>query len=560
MTMSLKPDWWIREQALKGMIEPFEDRLVRQGVVSYGLTSFGYDLRAAPEWKIFTNAWGAIVDPKDFSPKSFVEHDGDTVIIPPNSFVLARSVEYVRMPQTVMAIAVGKSTYARCFSGDTKVALVDGRSLSLEEMANRSDELFFGYSIGAMGRVMVTLLENPRFIGRDSLLEVTLDNGRVVQATPDHLFFTRDGQTIQADDLRPGTSLMPLYRSLRRGYEMVYQPSNGFMWPTHRLADEWNLRFGIYEDQPGTHRHHKDFDRLNNNPWNLERVNASEHIRMHNAETYGEDFDPEAHGQSVREALARLYKDDVWYTEFRQQQRSKAMRFWYDPTLAEARARLLQKRVERWTEEERQAQAERQANFWKDNSEARQQQGERSKIAWLRSSAERRERQREMMRKNSGLREDITADVIRKALDQTGSIRGAARLLEIDRSAFRRFPTVIQEFKGVRPVNHKVVSVRHLKGEHDTFCLTVPEAGNFALEAGVFVHNCGVVANVTPIEPGWEGHITLEFSNTTPLPAKMYANEGVVQLVFFEGERPEVTYADRKGKYQGQRGITLPKL
>jgi dCTP deaminase len=71
---------------------------------------------------------------------------------------------------------------------------------------------------------------------------------------------------------------------------------------------------------------------------------------------------------------------------------------------------------------------------------------------------------------------------------------------------------------------------------------------------------CGIVANVTPLEPGWEGHVTLEFSNTTPLPAKMYANEGCVQLLFFEGEKPETTYADRKGKYQGQRGVTLPRL
>ena len=71
---------------------------------------------------------------------------------------------------------------------------------------------------------------------------------------------------------------------------------------------------------------------------------------------------------------------------------------------------------------------------------------------------------------------------------------------------------------------------------------------------------CGIVANITPLEPGWEGHVTLEFSNTTPLPAIMYANEGCVQLLFFEGERPEITYADRNGKYQGQRGITLPKL
>jgi dCTP deaminase len=71
---------------------------------------------------------------------------------------------------------------------------------------------------------------------------------------------------------------------------------------------------------------------------------------------------------------------------------------------------------------------------------------------------------------------------------------------------------------------------------------------------------CGIIVNVTPLEPGWEGHVTLEFSNTTPLPAKMYAHEGCVQLLFFEGERPEITYADRAGKYQGQRGVTLPKL
>ncbi|AEB10839.1 dCTP deaminase [Marinithermus hydrothermalis] len=112
--MSIKPDSWIRKMALEhGMIEPFEERLVREGVVSYGLSSFGYDLRAAPEWKIFTNVWGPVLDPKRFDPKSFVEHEGDEVIIPPNSFVLTRSIEYIRMPENVIGIAVGKSTYAR---------------------------------------------------------------------------------------------------------------------------------------------------------------------------------------------------------------------------------------------------------------------------------------------------------------------------------------------------------------------------------------------------------------------------------------------------------------
>ena len=125
------------------------------------------------------------------------------------------------------------------------------------------------------------------------------------------------------------------------------------------------------------------------------------------------------------------------------------------------------------------------------------------------------------------------------------------------RSVFRRFPEVIQALRGN---NHKVAAIRALPGEHDVYCLTVPEAGNFALEAGVFGHNCGVIVNVTPLEPEWEGHVTLEFSNTTPLPAKIYANEGVAQVLFLESDEVcETSYKDRGGKYQGQRGVTLPK-
>ncbi len=172
---------------------------------------------------------------------------------------------------------------------------------------------------------------------------------------------------------------MPLYRDLVRGYEEVYQPIDGFLYATHRLADEWNLRHNFYQDIPGRHRHHLDFGRSN--------------------------------------------------------------------------------------------------------------------------------------------------------------FRGTP--------AYR---------------NHKVAVVRELPGDHDVYCLTVPEAGNFALESGVFVQNCGIIVNVTPLEPEWEGHVTLEFSNTTPLPAKIYANEGVAQMLFFESDEVcETSYHDRGGKYQGQRGVTLPK-
>jgi deoxycytidine triphosphate deaminase len=239
-------------------------------------------------------------------------------------------------------LIVHNSTYARCFRGDTRVALVDGTSPTLEDMARRHDsgELFRGYSIAKNGQVIVTLLDAPRFIGRDSLLEIELDNGEGIHATPDHKFMRRDGRMVEANTLRPGDALMPLYREAQGGYARLYQPLVG-----------------------------------------------------------------------------------------------------------------------------------------------------------------------------------------------------------------------TQQYQ-----NHKVAVVRQIAGDHDVYCLTVPEAGNFALEAGVFVKNCGIIVNVTPLEPEWEGHVTLEFSNTTPLPAKIYANEGVAQMLFFESDEVcETSYRDRGGKYQGQRGVTLPK-
>jgi hypothetical protein len=259
------------------------------------------------------------------------------------------------------------------------VALVDGTSPTLDEMATRHEagDHFLGYSIGQNGKLIVSLLHAPRFIGRDSLLEIELDNGERIHATPDHQFIRRDGHMVEAHALRPQDALMPLYRELFRGHEQVYQPVDGHLGATQKLADDWKVRNGIYEEMPG---HRLGFERA---------------------------------AQSARSAQYR---------------------------------------------------------------------------------------------------------------------------------------------------NHKVAAIREIPGDHDVYCLTVPEAGNFALEAGVFVRNCGIIVNVTPLEPEWEGHVTLEFSNTTPLPAKIYANEGVAQMLFFESDEVcETSYKDRGGKYQGQRGVTLPK-
>jgi deoxycytidine triphosphate deaminase len=356
-----------------GMIEPFEPNQVKEAdgrrVVSYGTSSYGYDIRCADEFKLFTNVYSAVVDPKNFDPKSFVDMKGDHVIIPPNSFALARTVEYFRIPRNVMTICLGKSTYARCFRGDTRVRLAGRESLSLEEMARRADvgETFDGYSVGASGHVIVTRLERPRFIGRDALLEITLDNGEVIYSTPDHEFMLWDKRMVQANDLRPNDSLMSLPHSLTHAPD--FASSNMTMFATP----------------------------------------------------------PPPHFNSL-----------------------------------------------------------------------------------------------------------------------SASVRRPSTKAQPPQKAY-----------GI----HKVARLRDVPGDHDVYCLTVPEAGNFALEAGVFVHNCGIIVNVTPFEPEWEGHVTLEFSNTTPMPAKIYANEGVAQVIFFEADEVcDVSYKDRGGKYQGQHGVTPPRL
>ncbi len=113
--MSIKPDSWIKRMALEhGMIEPFVEEQVREGVVSYGVSSYGYDIRVADEFKVFTNINTTVIDPKKFDSRSFVDLKTDVCIVPPNSFALARTVEYFRIPRDILTVCLGKSTYARC--------------------------------------------------------------------------------------------------------------------------------------------------------------------------------------------------------------------------------------------------------------------------------------------------------------------------------------------------------------------------------------------------------------------------------------------------------------
>jgi dCTP deaminase len=301
-----------------------------------------------------------------------------------------------------------------------------------------------------------------------------------------------------------------------------------------------------------------DFDRRNNRPTNIERMEASKHIRLHNSNSYGESFDPREHGSAISAAMTQRAMDPAWRLRFSEAQAHRAQEFWRSDRYAHIRAQLLE---DRRNPSDATREAHRQAMIRRFSDPAELARHSDSMVkAWSADDGTRRRNQAEVAR-HIRLRAGISEETVRRALDDAGSIRGAAALLQCDRSVFRRFPDVIAKFRGTPAYrNHKVVAVRELAGDHDVYCLTVPEAGNFALQSGVFVRNCGIIVNVTPLEPEWEGHVTLEFSNTTTLPAKIYANEGVAQMLFFESDEVcETSYADRGGKYQGQRGVTLPK-
>lgn len=542
--MSILSDKTIRRLAQEeGMIEPFVEGQRRDGCISYGLSSYGYDARVSDEFKIFTNVDSAIVDPKDFSANTFVDRQTDVCIIPPNSFALARTVEYFRIPRDVLTICLGKSTYARCFSGDTKVALANGTSVGFREMVERAaeGEEFYGYGIDAHGKVAVTKLLAPRLVGvNEKLTRVTLDNGESVDCTDDHRFVTRDGGRVEAAKMEPDQRLMPLYRYLCRDREVIYHPGDETLEATYRLSDAYNVRQGVYAAVDGTHRHHKDENKRNDYPTNIERMLTEEHIAHHNADFYGEGFDSEAHSMAIIAGLDLRREDPEWIKSFSQAQRERAERFWSAPEHQEAREALAQGKVE----------------MWKDPG-FRERMNASRKAFW--SSPEGR---RTLAGRKMPKRRNITPAQVTEALATVGNVKDAAKLLGTSKQyLYRQHRQALGLSNNDTSQNHRVTGIQRLEGLHDVYCLTSPETGNFALESGVFVDNCGIIVNVTPLEPEWEGHVTLEFSNTTPLPAKIYANEGACQFLFFRGDEPcEVSYADRAGKYMGQRGVTIPRL
>ncbi len=415
-----------------GMIEPFEPGQVKsragERLVSFGTSSYGYDIRCSNEFKIFTNINSAIVDPKNFDANSFVDFRGDVCIIPPNSFALARTVEYFRIPRNVLTICLGK-----CVTGDTRVLDADtGDYLPIANWTSARRTAALGP--GGLRKARVSALAAH---GTKPVWRLTTESGLALTATANHPLLTPKGWAALSD-LAVGDRIAAAASAPFFGAEPLSAPGRLGRWVRDQM------------DGGG-------IDGIPRAVFRAPRADIAAFLEA-------------VWGGRAAEGLcaARSVLDDI---------RHLATRLGYACRMVEEgrAARLLLR------------------------GEALEHRGNGTDGISARASTE---------------------------WDRVSAIRAA--------------------------------------GEAPVYDIEVPGPHNF-LANGLIVHNstyarCGIIVNVTPFEPEWEGHVTLEFSNTSPLPAKIYANEGVAQVIFFEADEPcETSYKDRGGKYQGQKGVTLPK-
>jgi len=595
--MSVKSDRWIRKMALEHrMIEPFNDKQVREGVISYGLSSYGYDARIADEFKIFTNINHTIVDPKDFDPRSFVDFKGDQCIIPPNSFALARTVERFRIPRDVIVVCVGK-----CLGGSTEVVDADtGRLAPITSFLGREGR---AASLRRQ-RVAGEHVSSGTVQGVMPVYDVRTRTGRSLRATPNHPLLTfRGWRELQHLPLgsrvavprrvpvfgrreMPGHEIDLLGLLISDGCCRTPGASPAYTSGDPVLQDAFAEAVTAFGCVP-----------RRSTPMCLRATNRGrrggvmEPNRVYRwLESLGlnvnspEKFVPTIVFELRRPLLARFLRalfsgdggisvgEDSIHLEFcstsarlAREVRHLLLRFGVvamhreRETASGRGASVLtvtsKEHVVRFGAEigfvpgsQKQKRLEEALALIEARPQRKSNYDTLPSEAWGLMNALCRERGTTLRsmglawpKYDQSVSRPFARDVARRLGDEMlGDIAEGDVLWD---------SIVEKRFAGFEPV----------------YDITVPETSNFVAN-DVVVHNstyarCGIIVNVTPLEPEWEGIVTLEVSNTTPLPARIYANEGIAQFLFFEGDEPcETSYADKKGKYQAQQGLTLPRL
>ncbi len=404
----------------------------------------------------------------------------------------------------------------------------------------------FCYTIRDDGKIGLESILNARLTKRNAeVVRVLLDNGETIVCTPDHHFMLRDGTYKRADELTVADSLMPLQRKLSdmrepgitiKGYEMVWDPySNGWLF-THQLADWYNRWQGVYREEDGDHPHHKDFNKLNNNPTNLERLSKEEHLALHRAHVARTLHRPDVIEKCRRLRETELFRSMMSERMLQPQTRKilseQAILQWQDEDYKafmmavwrefyesneeyrEANLRqLYEAQREYWASEEHcQTQAERVRLHFFNNPAARDELSRMATVQWQDENlrqwrrAKTRQQWTEEFRakRRAALRKtyhDKTIAALKRFETEPGCINLAAydaeRIAQRDKSLLR-FDRFCERYYGgdsrraveaIGNYNHKIVSVERLPDRIDVYDIEVPHTHNFALASGVFVHN-----------------------------------------------------------------------
>jgi len=434
-----------------------------------------------------------------------------------------------------------------CFSGDTLIALADGRSLSFEDLIaeQAAGKEHFGYTIRKDGTIGLERLINVRMTkAQAKVVQVMLDNGESIICTPDHLFMLRDGSYRAARDLAQDDSLMPLYRKFSdmsepgitiQGYEMVKDPRSSSWLFTHVLADWYNRWKGVYTMEDGDHCHHLDFNKLNNSPTNLKRLPAQEHLELHRkhieqtlhrpetiekcrkirqSETFRSQMSKRMRQVDTRNILsqqARLQWEDKTYKAYMV---GKWLEFYQTNEAYRERnlTTLYQAQQEYWSNEEnRRSQAERVRAHFAEHPEARNilsqdartQWQKEELLAWRRSKTQEQWTPEFRVKRQAALHQTYYRKTVAALkqfevegvvdIDAYHTYRRTTRdssILRFDKFCQRYFDNDVNlAYEAVATHNHRVVQVEFLEEERDVYDLEVPGTHNFALASGVFVHN-----------------------------------------------------------------------
>jgi len=435
-----------------------------------------------------------------------------------------------------------------CFHGDTEIALVDGRNLSFKQLVTEQAQgkEHFCYTIRDNGTIGVERIINARITKKDAeVIKITLDHGEAIICTPDHLFLLRDGSYKPAAALTPEDALMPLYRKLSdlrdpgitiNGYEMVWNPASDSWLFTHAIADWYNRWQGIYQLEDGEHCHHIDFNKLNNNPSNLQRLSIQDHLELHRYH-----IQKTLHRPEVIEKCRQLRQTDEFRLMMSQRmlepetrqilsEQAKAQwevaaykaymtekwRTFYDTNEEYRRhnaEQLYQAQQQYWSNQtNRQAQADKVRQYFIDHPEQRQVYSETAKQQWQNQDllSWRREKTKEQWTGEfrSKRRDALNKTYYQKTLATLKQIeidRGYIdleayqkyRLQTRDKSILRFDSFCDRYFDGdknkaleaVANYNHRVVAIERLETRFDVYDIEVPHTHNFALASGVFVHN-----------------------------------------------------------------------